>query len=116
VKRVLTPEEQEKLRLSGYAEWMKGVIPKHGEKFDYSRAKGQFRTQKKPPVEVRCTVHGTWFEVRPFQHLRSKNDDCKACDTADAVAMFREKEGPKFLSWFAEHLLFDSALEDSRSL
>ncbi len=102
-KRVLSPEGQEKLRLSGYAEWMKGVIPKHGEKFDYSRAKDQFKTQKKSLVEIRCAMHDEWFTTTPFDHLRSKNGGCKACDTADAVARFREKEAQKFLPWFAKN-------------
>jgi hypothetical protein len=99
-RRVLTSEGQEKLRLSGYAEWMKGVIPKHGEKFDYSRAQDQFKRQKKPIVEIYCKTHDIWFTVAPFDHLRSKNGGCPSCDTADAVARFRERESIKFLKWF----------------
>jgi hypothetical protein len=102
-RRVLSCEGQEKLRLAGYAEWMKGVIPKHGEKFDYSRAKDQFKTQKKSLVEIRCAAHDEWFTTTPFDHLRSKNGGCRECDTADAVARFREKEGQKFLPWFAKN-------------
>lgn len=102
-KRVISAQGQDKLRLGGYAEWMKSVIPKHGERFDYSRAKDQFKTQKKPPVEIRCTLHDKWFETTPHDHLRSKNGGCKECDTADAVAMFREREAQKFLPWFAKN-------------
>lgn len=102
-KRQLTPEGQEKLRLSGYAEWMKGVISRHSDKFDYSRAKDQFRTQKKPSVEIRCTLHERWFGTTPHQHLRGKNGGCPDCDTADAVARFRAREGAKFLKWFREN-------------
>lgn len=102
-KRQLTPEGQEKLRLRGYSEWMRGVFPKHLEKFEYSRAKDQFRRQKKPRVEIFCKAHENWFSVTPFNHLRSKNGGCPECDTADAVARFREKEGAKFLKWFEDN-------------
>lgn len=102
-KRVITPEGKEKIRLNGLAEWLAGAQKRHGDKFSYEKAKEQFRRQKEPSVEILCNEHRRYFTTTPHNHLRAKNGCCPDCDNADAIAIFREKEGSKFFKWFAEN-------------
>lgn len=44
--------------------------------------------------------HDIWFEITPFNHVRSKDGGCPQCDKETAVGNFRRKGEKKFTEWF----------------
>ena len=103
-KRSLSAEGQEKIRLSGYKQFLKSALEKHKERFDYSMVLTAFRTQKSPDVKITCLRHQSSFLVRPFNHLRSESGGCEQCDKDQMSNFFLEREKDKFLAFFVENL------------
>lgn len=102
-KREYTEEGKEKIRSNGYNEWLNNSLQKHDDRFDYSNAYSNFRRQKEPQVEIRCKKHDVKFNISPYNHLRSLDGGCKHCELETTAQQSIEREGAKFLSWFAEH-------------
>jgi hypothetical protein len=103
-KRSLSAEGQEKIRLSGYKQFLKSALEKHKERFDYSMVLTTFGTQKSPEVKITCLRHQSSFLVRPFNHLRSESGGCEQCDKDQMSNFFLEREREKFLAFFVENL------------
>ena len=57
-------------------QFIKEAKEKHGDKFDYSKT---VFTKWDENVIITCPIHGD-FEVKPYNHLRSKFGGCKECN------------------------------------
>lgn len=93
----------------GFKLWHSKSSEKHGDRFDYSKAATEFKTQKSPEISIRCTKHDHWFTCTPFNHLRSTSGGCSQCDTEIASSYFLKREEQRFHSWFSEN--FSDRLE-----
>lgn len=103
-KRALTAEGQEKIRINGYKIWHSKSLNKHGKQFDYSNCFIDFKTQKKPRVQIICKKHAFAFKEIPYNHIRFKSGGCKLCDKEQAAKYFKGREESKFLEFFAKNL------------
>lgn len=104
LKRKISSEGQEKIRLSGYKEWINRAYEMHGEAFDYCRSFDNFKTQKKPEIIITCIKHANEFYVTPYNHIRFKSGGCKNCDTEQASNYFLNREYIKFENYFRNNL------------
>jgi len=75
-KRKVTLEGQEKIRLSGYKQWLDRSFQVHGNSFSYDNSFESFKTQKKPEVQITCLKHLNKFYVTPYNHIRFKSGGC----------------------------------------
>ena len=98
--RTISPEGQEKIRLSGYQRFLVSAKARHSDRFDYSNALVNFRTQKSPEVEIVCRKHIGSFLVTPFNHLRSASGGCSRCDEEQMKDFFLKREEEKFREFF----------------
>ena len=103
-KRKVTSEGQEKIRLSGYKQWLDRCFQVHGKSFTYDNSFESFKTQKKPEVQINCLKHLNKFYVTPYNHIRFKSGGCKQCDEEQASSYFLVRELKKFESYFLENL------------
>lgn len=103
-KRKLTSEGQEKIRLTGYKQWLSRSIEVHGDSFSYERCFDFFKTQKKPEVPITCLKHLNTFDVTPHNHIRFKSGGCKQCDEQQASEYFLDREFKKFEAYFSKNL------------
>jgi predicted RNA-binding Zn-ribbon protein involved in translation (DUF1610 family) len=104
LKRKVTSEGQEKIRLAGYKQWLNRANEVHGDSFSYIHSYDSFKTQKKPEVQITCLKHSNEFHVSPFNHIRFKSGGCKQCDEEQASKYFLNRELKKFESFFLENL------------
>ena len=104
LKRKVTSEGQEKIRLAGYKQWLNRAKEVHGDSFSYIHSYDSFKTQKKPEVQITCLKHSNEFHVSPFNHLRFKSGGCKQCDEDQASKYFLDRELKKFEQYFIENL------------
>lgn len=104
LKRKVTQEGQEKIRLSGYKQWINRAKEIHEDSFGYEKVYLSFKTQKNPDVVIYCKEHNNEFHVSPFNHIRNKSGGCKFCDEAQASKYFLEREFNKFKLFFDKHL------------
>jgi len=104
LKRKVTLEGQEKIRLSGYKQWLDRSFQVHGNSFSYDNSFESFKTQKKPEVQITCLKHLNKFNVTPYNHIRFKSGGCKQCDEEQASNYFLDRELKKFESYFLENL------------
>jgi hypothetical protein len=105
LKRKVTSEGQEKIRLSGYKQWLNRANEVHGGSFSYTHSFNSFKTQKKPEVQITCHKHSSEFYVSPFNHIRFKSGGCKQCDEEQASKYFLDRELKKFEKYFIDNLL-----------
>ena len=104
IKRKVTPEGQEKIRLSGYNQWIIRAKEIHGDSFDYEKAYLSFKTQKYPDVLIFCKEHNNKFNVSPYNHIRNQSGGCKFCEEEQTAKYFLEREFNKFKPYFDKHL------------
>lgn len=104
LKRKVTSEGQEKIRLAGYKQWLNRANEAHGDSFSYIHSYDSFKTQKKPEVQITCLKHSNEFHVSPFNHIRFKSGGCKQCDEEQASKYFLNRELKKFEKYFIENL------------
>jgi hypothetical protein len=75
-KRSLSAEGQEKIRLSGYKQFLKSALEKHKERFDYSmvltEAKFTSSWQRENFLQVRRLGHASLCGLAPIFRLGSK--------------------------------------------
>ncbi len=103
-KRKISTEGQEKIRQSGYKQWLSRAKEIHQSKFDYEFAYKNFKTQKNPDIQIICKIHSYNFYETPFNHLRFKSGGCKKCDAEHASKYFTDREYQKFEKYFRDNL------------
>lgn len=103
-RRAITPEGQEKIRLSGLRRFLESATAKFTARFNYSKVHEAFQKQKSPEVEILCHKHDTSFWVTPFNHLRSASGGCALCDKEQMRGFFLKREESKFLRFFERNL------------
>ena len=104
LKRKVTSEGQEKIRLAGYKQWLNRAKEVHGVSFSYIHSYDSFKTQKKAEVQITCLKHSSEFLVTPYNHLRFKSGGCKQCDEEQASKYFLNRELKKFEQYFLQNL------------
>ena len=103
-KRTISLEGQEKIRISGYTQWLNRTIEVHGHSFSYDHSFKSFKTQKGPEVQITCLKHSNLFYVIPYNHIRYKSGGCKQCDEEQASKYFINREHKKFEIFFLKNL------------
>jgi hypothetical protein len=104
MKRQISLEGQEKIRLRGMQNFINAAEERYGTGFNYGHVPNSFRTQRNPEVLIECNKHKERFWIKPFDHLRSKCGGCKSCDQEQMQSYFLQREERKFMHFFAEHL------------
>ncbi len=89
-----------KKREANCEKWIAKSIIKYHEKFDYSNAKLQYETQKKPEVEILCKEHEHKFFTTPDKHIQYKFGGCEHCEREAVQAQFLKKSLKSFQEWF----------------
>lgn len=83
--------------------WLAAAARKHQDSFDYTSAMAQYRTQKKPAVDLYCRLHKKEFSVSPHDHLRYDGGGCPDCEHQIRSMSKFEVQAAKFHAWFSEH-------------
>lgn len=103
-KRKVSSEGQEKIRLSGYKQWLNNAKERHGNAFNYSKSFESFKTQKNPEVKIACNAHKDEFYITPFNHLRNLSGGCNKCESAQLSTYFIDRELKKFEQFYRKNL------------
>lgn len=69
--------------------WLKKVVERHGNKYDYSRVK---YTSQNAPIAIICPIHGE-FRQKPRDHVKS---GCRKCADADLKGLYSDQYFEKF--------------------